>query len=481
MSLFHTLSRLVQSARYSGTGPVGVRTRRPRPLGCERLEDRSVPSHTPLLAQPNIVFIMTDDQDVGTMQYMPRVQDLLVGQGTSFENSFVTSPICAPANATALTGQYNFNHGVLNNLYPTGGFQKFTESGGEQSTLATWLDDAGYHTARVGKYLVGYPLDSTYVPPGWDEWYSSYDGYTSYFDYRMNENGTVVQYGADEEDYITDVFTGKAVDFIDRAETDDARPFFLTLTLTAPHGGNARNGPPTPAPRHAGMFAGATAPRTPSFNEADVSDKPPAVRNQPLLTDAQVADIDYEYQTRLESLQAMDEGIGRIIDTLAARGELDNTYVVFTSDNGYHLGQHRFLNGKFQVYEEDIRVPLIIRGPGVRAGATVEQMAVNIDLAPTMARWGRATPDRVMDGQSLTPLLGQDAETQSWRKDFLVELYRHLPPAQNGDVIKALRTEYEVYVEYRSGPRELYDLRTDPDQLHNLYATADPGHIADLS
>jgi hypothetical protein len=160
---------------------------------------------------------------------------------------------------------------------------------------------------------------------------------------------------------------------------------------------------------------------------------------------------------------------------------LENTYIVFTSDNGYHLGQHRFLNGKFQVYEEDIRVPLIIRGPGVREGATVDQMAVNIDLAPTMARWGGARPDRVMDGQSLTPLLGEGAEGVSWRKDFLVELYRHLPPAQNGDVIKALRTEHEVYVEYASGPRELYDLRTDPYQLQNIYASADPGHIAALS
>jgi arylsulfatase A-like enzyme len=366
-------------------------------------------------------------------------------------------------------------------LYPTGGFQKFVENGGDQSTIATWLNDAGYATARVGKYLVEYPSDSTYVPPGWDEWYSTFGGATSYFNYRMNENGTVVQYGTDEEDYITDVLTAKAVDFINRAEADDAQPFFLTFTPTAPHADTIPNGPPTPAPRHAGMFAGATAPRTPSFNEADVSDKPPPIRNFPLLTAAQIAAIDSEYRTRLESLQALDEGIGRIVETLAARGELENTYIVFTSDNGYHLGQHRFLNGKFQVYEEDIRVPLIIRGPGVQAGATVEQMAVNIDLAPTMARWGGATPDRVMDGQSLTPLLGQGAATQNWRSDFLVEIFRHLPPSQNGDVIKGLRTEHELYVEYRSGPRELYDLRTDPYQLQNLYATADPGHIADLS
>ena len=480
MRWFHALKK----------GTRSTRRQRPRHLTCETLETRTVLSHAPVpVDQPNIVFIMSDDQDIETIQYMPRVQELLAAQGVTFENAFVTEPQCCPSNVTMLTGQYAHNHGVLNNFYPTGGFQKFVEmrtdgdpaTQGDESTLATWLDDAGYNTARVGKYLVGYPIDSTYVPPGWDEWYSAYGGATGYFNYRLNENGTVVQYGADEADYITDVFTTKAVDFINRAEANDAQPFFLTFTPTAPHADTVPNGAPTPAPRHVGMFAGATAPRTPSFNEADVSDKPPPIRNFPLLSSVQIAAIDSEYQTRLEALQSLDEGIARIVETLAARGELENTYIVYTSDNGYHLGQHRFLNGKFQVYEEDIRVPLIIRGPGVQAGATVEQMAVNIDFAPTMARWGGATPDRVMDGQSLTPLLGQGAETQDWRKDFLVEVYRMLPPLGNGDVIKALRTEHEVYVEYQSGPRELYDLRTDPYQLQNSYATADPAHIAELS
>jgi N-acetylglucosamine-6-sulfatase len=450
----------------------------------ESLETRTVLS----VAQPNIVFIMTDDQDISTIQYMPRVQALLADQGVTFNNSFVTSSICCPSNVTALTGQYTFNHGVLNNLPPTGGFQKFVDmrtdsdpdTQGDESTLAVWLHDAGYNTARIGKYLVSYPDNSTYVPPGWDEWYNAYGGFTTYFGYRLNENGAVVQYGANEEDYITDVFTAKAVDFINRAETNDDQPFFLNFNPTAPHSGVDRNGPATPAPRHAGMFAGVQAPRTPSFNEADVSDKPPAV-SRPLLTDAQIAAIDHEYQTRIEALQALDEGIGQIVDALAATGELENTYIIFTSDNGYHLGQHRFFNGKFEVYEEDIGVPLIIRGPGLEPGVTRDQMAVNIDLAPTMAAWGDATPDRAMDGQSLAPLLGTDGATQTWRTDFLVELYRHLPPAQNGDVIKAVRTEQEVYVEYQSGPRELYDLVNDPYQLENIYASADPAHIAALA
>lgn len=465
-------------------------TRHRRPAARLRLQFETLETRTVLSAtQPNIVFIMTDDQDVTTMQYMPRVQELLADQGVTFNNSFVTSSICCPSNVTALTGQYNFNHGILNNGLPTGGFQKFVNmrtdgdpaTQGDESTLAVWLNEAGYNTARVGKYLVGYPDSSTYVPPGWDEWYNAYGGFTTFFSYRLNENGTVVQYGAAEEDYITDVFTAKAVDFINRAEENDDQPFFLTFTPTAPHSGSVPNGPPTPAPRHAGMFAGLQAPRTPSFNEADVSDKPPGIANLPLLTAAQIAAIDHEYQTRVESLQALDEGIGQIIDTLAATGELENTYIIFTSDNGYHLGQHRFLNGKFEVYEEDIRVPLIIRGPGVEAGETRDQMVVNIDLAPTMARWGSATPDRLIDGQSLTPLLVAGGATQDWRTDFLVELYRHLPPMQNGDVIKALRTEHEVYVEYQSGPRELYDLLSDPYQLENIYTTADPSHLTDLS
>jgi N-acetylglucosamine-6-sulfatase len=175
------------------------------------LEDRLVFSHAPVTeTQPNIVFIMSDDQDIATMQYMPRVQALLADQGVTFANSFVSEPQCCPSNVTALTGQYAHNHGVLNNLYPTGGFEKFVENGGDQSTLATWLDDAGYNTARVGKYLVGYPENSTYIPPGWNEWYSTFGGEGRYFNYSLNENGTVVPYGSAAEDYATDVLTSKA-------------------------------------------------------------------------------------------------------------------------------------------------------------------------------------------------------------------------------------------------------------------------------
>src|SRR5687767_1050616 len=465
----------------------------------DSLESRLFLSHTPADvgaappgeqgdARPNIVFILTDDLDAESVKYMPRVQELLGKRGVTFDNAFVTNPVCCPSNVTMLTGQYSHNTQILHNVPPLGGFQKFVNmrtdgdpaTQGDENTLATWLDDAGYHTGRVGKYLVGYPAGSTYIPPGWDQWQASYDGFSTYFNYRLNENGTVVQYGAGEQDYLTDVLTRKSVEFIEDAEATDDQPFFLMLSANAPHSGTAPNGPPTPAPRHAGMFAGATAPRTPSFNEADVSDKPANIRNMPPLNAAQIAAIDQEYQARLESLQAVDEGVERIINTLEANGELENTFIIFTSDNGYHLGQHRFRNGKAQPYEEDIRVPLLVRGPGVREGVSLDQLALNIDFAPTIAELAQATPARAMDGRSLTPLLVRDTPpANNWRKDFLVEFYR--APGQPGSPGKVLRTRHEVYVEYADGFRELYDLRTDPYQLNNVFPSADKGHVKQLS
>lgn len=427
--------------------------------------------------QPNIVFIITDDQDTETLAYMPRLQALLGDQGVTFANAFVALPVCCPSHVSVLTGQYPHNHGIRHNIPPLGGWQLFHDRGQENSTIATWMQDAGYHTGRIGKYLVGYPDDSTYVPPGWDEWYSSYGGFGRYFNYSLNENGTVVRYGDRPEDYSTDVYAAKMVDFIERAEAHDEQPFLLFFAPSAPHGDGMPNGRATPAPRHAGMFEGVTAPRPPSFNEADVSDKPPAIRDLPLLTDAQIAEIDIEYQTRLESLQAVDEGIERIIDTLAERGELENTYLVYTSDNGYHLGQHRLLNGKGQLYEEDIRVPLLVRGPGVPAGVTREEFAMNIDFAPTFAELGGAKAADFVDGRSLVPLLGEGSPR--WRRDFLVEMYRI--PEMGGDELRGLRTRDRIYIEYLSGPRELYDLHEDPYQLDSLHETAPPGQLRRLS
>ncbi len=250
----------------------------------------------------------------------------------------------------------------------------------------------------MGKYLVGYPTGTTYIPPGWDDWRSTYEGFTSYYNYALNENGRggpLRRRGGGLHHRRT---LQKAVDFLAGAETNDRQPFFLVFSTTAPHAGEGQNGPPTPAPRHLGRFAGVTAPRPPSFNEADVSDKPPAIASLPPLTAAQIAAIDQEYQARLESLQAVDEAVEQIVDALEVLGELENTYLIFTSDNGYHLGQHRLRNGKAQVYEEDIRVPLLIRGPGVPRGVERDQFALNIDFRADDLRVGRRAP-RPRDGR----------------------------------------------------------------------------------
>ena len=437
--------------------------------------------------RPNIVYIVADDLDARSVEYMPRLQTLLAREGATFRNSFCTTPICTPSQTSMLTGKYAHNTQIKFNIPPLGGFQKFKDLGGERSTIATWLQDAGYLTGRVGKYLVGY-AGTTYVPPGWDDWQSMYGGFSPFYNYDLNENGTVVHYGSAPSDYITDVFAGKAAAFIDRAETNDAQPFFLVFSPSAPHSGSAPNGPPIPAPRHIGAFSHLSAPRPPSFNEADVSDKPPFIQALPLLSGVQIAAIDQEYRDRLESLLAVDEAIERIVLQLAALDELENTYIVFTSDNGYHLGEHRFRNGKGQIYEEDIRVPLIVRGPGVPADVTRDHFALNIDLAPTFAELGGATPTDFMDGRSLVPLLGSTPlPQQEWRDDFLVELWRPV----GGEEIRALRTRdgfrsgptpgragapgAAVYAEYLSGARELYDLEADPYQSDSLHEGVPPG------
>src|SRR5687767_7707901 len=211
--------------------------------------------------RPNIVYIVADDLDAQSISYMPRLQSLLVDQGLTFANGFVTTSVCCPSQTSMLTGKYAHNHQIKFNIPPLVGFQKFKDLGGESSTIATWLQAAGYRTGRVGKYLVGYPTGTTYIPPGWDDWRASYEGFSSYFNYKLNENGTVVSYGSAPADYLTDVEAEKALAFIDSSENNDEQPFFLVLSMNAPHSGILPNGAPQPAPRHAGTFAHLSAPR----------------------------------------------------------------------------------------------------------------------------------------------------------------------------------------------------------------------------
>ena len=431
----------------------------------------------PALAQappkpPNIVFVLTDDEDLGIHAYMPKVKTLIEDEGVVFENFFATYPLCCPSRASILRGQYPHNTLVLGNLPPAGGFLTFRQLRLEESTIATWLQIAGYRTAFYGKYLNGY-AETDPPPPGWDEWHAANnDGYFN-VNYKLNENGEVVTYGGAPEDYLTDVIADKAADHIRRFSAE-GRPFFLYVATFAPHS------PYNPAPRHKGMFKDAELPRPPSFNEEDVSDKPSFISELPRLSEDDIAEITTHHRLRLECLQAVDELVETLVDTLEDTGELKHTYLVYASDNGFHLGEHRMKEGKDTAYEEDIRVPLAIRGPGIPKGTKVSGMALNSDLAPTIAAWAGIRTPAFVDGRSLRPLL--DDPSAPWRNSFLIqrlglEADERLEPAN----ALAIRTERYTYIAYNNGEREMYDLETDPDQLQSVEPTADKALIDALA
>jgi len=462
----------------------------------------------PQTGRPNILFILTDDLDakLGTLQYMPHLRQLLVSQGLVFNDFLIDTPLCCPSRSSFLRGQYVHNHQVYTNGPPIGGFDRFYQLQHETSTLGTWLQQAGYRTALFGKYLNGYPYadDRGYIPPGWSDWFVPAKG-SPYkeFNYTLNDNGKFEDHGQGHDDYMTDVLSQKADDFI-RASASDSHPFFLYLATYAPHE------PATPAPRDANLFPDLKAPRTPSFNEADVMDKPPNTRADPLLTGAQIATIDQMYRNRVRSMQAVDEMLARLVATLQQTGQLDDTYIIFASDNGYHLGQHRLMGGKGTAYEEDINVPLIVRGPNVQMGAALDGYVTgNIDIAPTIAELAGVVPPSYVDGRSLVPLFSaQRPPASQWRQGYLIEYYgageaesfinslvsyrapdplleppdldQFLPVAATPNYL-ALRTSQVTYVEYQDGFRELYDLKQDPYELNNIASTADPNLIAQLS
>lgn len=420
--------------------------------------------------RPNIVLILSDDEDFASHAFMPKTKALIEDKGVAFDNYFVTYSFCCPSRATMLRGQYSHNHRIQGNVLPTGGAQKFRIIGSDGSTIATWLKEAGYRTGLIGKYMNDYHPETGYVPPGWDEWYAYSDGY---YNYVLNENGKPVRYGDREADYSTDVFAAKASATIRRAVAGQA-PFFLVVAPFAPHS------PERPAPRHKHLFAEVTYPRPPSFDEPDVSDKPSLIRELDRLAPWQLQAIDKIYRRRLAMLQSADDLVEDVLTTLRDTGELDNTYVIYTSDNGWHMGQHRQFVGKTTAYEEDIRVPFVMRGPGVPEGVRLAPFVVNNDLAPTFAAIAGIEPPAFVDGRSFLPLL--DDPRRPWRRSFAIERRQRETMEIVGPAsFKALRTADWTYVEYFNGERELYDLKADPHQMQNVVTTAEPLLLDQLS
>jgi N-acetylglucosamine-6-sulfatase len=424
-------------------------------------------------SKPNIVLVLTDDLSMNLLQYMPHVQEM-TKTGTSFANYTVTDSLCCPSRSSLFTGMLPHDTGVFTNGGKDGGYAVFHGRGEDKSTYATSLQQAGYHTAMMGKYLNGYDPKTDAVPPGWNEWDVAGNGYGE-FDYDLNENGTVKHYGKNPEDYLVDVMAGKAAQFVSSSAAAHA-PFAIELATFAPHG------PYTPAPRDADAFPGLTAPRGPAF-DALPSAAPPWLASRTPLTDKEKKTIDKDFRKRAQAVQSVDKMIGTVQDALDKAGVRGDTDIVFTSDNGYHMGEYRLTPGKQTAFDTDVHVPLVITGPGVEAGATVNQPVENIDLRPTFeALAGAATP-RQVDGESLVPLL-TGTTPQPWRTVGLVE--HHGPDFDKADPDKpeknsgnpstyeAIRGLTYTYVEYTGSTKEYYDRGTDPDELHNTAAQLAP-------
>lgn len=427
-------------------------------------------------AKPNVVLVQTDDLSSDLVRYLPEVQRMQ-REGADFTDYSVTDSLCCPSRSSLLSGEFPHNTGVFTNSGKDGGYRTFRRNGGEDSTIGTELQNAGYQTGFMGKYMNGYQPaatvngDPNHVPPGWNTWDVAGEGYNEY-DYQLNENGKVVKYGHRPSDYLTDVLNRKGNEFI-RSSSAAGKPFYLQLNTFSPHG------PFTPAPRHADAFPGLTAPRDPAFNEADVSDKPGWLRDLPAIDAQRQAKLDERYRLRAQSVQAVNDMLAEIRSTLQQTGQADNTYVMFTSDNGYHMGEHRLTEGKQTAFQTDVVVPLTVTGPGVPAGLRSAAQVENIDLRPTFAELAGAAPPPDVDGRSFVPLLHD--RPIPWRTTSLVEHHgpnklpqdpdRQRRSQGNPPTYYAIRTPGGTYVEYDNGDREYYDRRTDPDQLTNTYGS----------
>jgi arylsulfatase A-like enzyme len=442
-------------------------------------------SKVDLPKHPNVVLVLADDLDLREVQYLPHVQSLIAHQGATLDSYFISNSLCCPSRTTMLLGKYAHDTGVLANSGTSGGFGALHARNGEDSTIATWLKDAGYDSALIGKYLNGYPVSAgkTYQPPGWTDWYGAIDSDQAYgeYDYDVIHDGTRIHHGTAPQDYGTTVYTSYAEQFV-HDEATKGRSFFLDLAYFAPHQ------PATPAPADLKLFPNAQAPRPPSFDEPNVADKPAYIRALPTLSPTVKDAIDRLYRNRIRSLQAVDRGVAQLVAQLQKLGILDDTYFVFTSDNGFHLGEHRLPAGKRTPYDDDIHVPFFVRGPGIAAGSTVHALSGNVDIAPTVAAIAGATVPSSVEGRSLLDLWRGAATPSNWRTGYLLE---HAPEPNSGDndleagrgvlvaaeptdipTYEGVRTQDAVYVEYDTGERELYDLRTDPFELYNAARSA---------
>jgi arylsulfatase A-like enzyme len=409
---------------------------------------------------PNVVMILVDDANFREVPYLPKVQSLLAAHGTTFPNYFDSVSECCPARAGIMSGQYNHNNHVYRNA-DTG---KFDNS----NSLPLWLHRAGYTTALIGKYLNGYSCTKAH-PPGWDDWQLACPANQQY-SYVINDNGTQTQYGKTPADYQVNVLRNRMVDTLNQDAAADS-PFFVYVAPTVPH-------TPLQLPPGYATAAVPTIPDSPSFNEADVSDKPPWIQARPIFPKARIAAIHRSEVARMRMLLSIDDLVQSAVDTLTATGQIDNTVIIFTNDNGYMRGEHRLGGGKGDVYLESMNSgPLIIRGPGFPEGTTNPSLIGNVDIAPTISAIAGATPGRVEDGLNFLPAVSDPTLFND--RVFLhhrAKEQNRIDPIPTADGVR-VGNRY-VYYRYRdaAGTEELYDYRVDPYELDNK--ASDPAYAS---
>ncbi|KAF5005111.1 hypothetical protein FDECE_8431 [Fusarium decemcellulare] len=454
-------------------------------------------SHKP----PNIVFILTDDQDLqmDSLSYMPLLDKYIRQKGTFYARHYCTTAICCPARASILTGKMAHNHNVTDTAAPFGGYPRVIAEGINDNYLPHWLQDAGYDTYYVGKLWNAHSIENYDKPyaKGWNGSDFLLDPYTyEFYNPTMSRNsGKPVAYNGS---YSTDLIAEKSLGFIHEA-VQGSRPFFLGIAPVAPHsdvhftGEDDANGipevvtsPPFSAERHKDLFADVIVPRTPHFNP----EKPSGVywvRDLPRLNQTHIEFNDWYYRQRLRSLQSVDEMIEVLVQKLEEHGVLDNTYIVFTTDNGFHVGQHRLQPGKYCPFEEDVRIPLLIRGPGIAANERTEIVTTHTDLAPTFLSMAQGRLRGDFDGERIPLTMDgivaakgdryEHVQVEYWGFALSESKYRYEGRRIPNNTYKALRVIGEHYNIYYSiwcnNEHELYDMKTDPYQLKNIYPSSD--------
>lgn len=432
----------------------------------------------------NVVLLLADDLDWALFNQVPRLK-ALTEEGTTLTNFVVTDSLCCPSRTSIMRSQYVHNHKVVSNIPQTGGgWATFQKRGLEKNCLPTWLQSAGVQTALVGKYLNGYPgkgpgtaqnpRKRTYIPPGWSHFVTSVSGNQSYrgYEYVLNDNGSLRRYRSGPSDFMNDVLTANATQWLGTTQ----EPFFLEFASYSPH---------IPAPvaeRNRGSHAGSLAPRPPSFNAVG-QNEPAWLAKVPAIAPGSMARLDSLWTRRAESAESIADSYDAIVAQLRATGHLDDTLIIVTSDNGYHVGTHRLPTGKQTAYREDSVVPAVLIGPGIEKGATINRMTSTIDLGPTIAELMGAPVPAYTDGRSLVPLL-EEPTTAPWRTGVLIEsLSKALPgdpdfTAFDAPIFHALRTQQWLYVEYDGGDVALYDLVTDPYEVDNVAPTTSATTLA---